>query len=244
VEQVCRQLQDDIVKMKGHKAAVMRRMEQREREFREWRAARERELAQLRRSAQRQNAALQQHQAMHLKQQAVLKRKTEEAEAAKKRLRELIEVQARARCAMRAGACIVGGAGQAVHSVGCGLRAARRLSPACSVCVRCAQRKRTAPSPRPWPAKSFARPRRNQRADAAAARGGELEMQPNAGAPLLRSERARREWVEQELDLCNTSWEYMKVGGFDRFDRRLCAGGVCMPECLAKSRLRAVHAGR
>ncbi|GBF91684.1 kinesin family member heavy chain [Raphidocelis subcapitata] len=149
VEQVCRQLQDDIVKMKGHKAAVLRRMEQREREFREWRAARERELAQLRRSAQRQNAALQQHQAMHLKQQAVLKRKTEEAEAAKKRLRELIEVQARAR---------------------------------------------------------------NQRADAAAARGGgELEMQPNAGAPLLRSERARREWVEQELDLCNTSWEYMKV---------------------------------
>lgn len=69
VEQVCKQLQDDIQKMKGHKAAVMRRMEQREREFREWRTARERELAQLRRSAQRQNAALQQHQAMHIKQQ-------------------------------------------------------------------------------------------------------------------------------------------------------------------------------
>jgi hypothetical protein len=69
VEQVVTQLQDDITKMKGHRAAFMRRMEQREREFREWRAARERELAQLRRSAQRQNAALQQHQAMHLKQQ-------------------------------------------------------------------------------------------------------------------------------------------------------------------------------
>lgn len=69
VEQVCRQLQDDITKMKSHKAAVMRRMEQREREYREWRAARERELAQLRRSAQRQNAALQQHQAMHIKHQ-------------------------------------------------------------------------------------------------------------------------------------------------------------------------------
>lgn len=39
-----------------------------------------------------------------------------------------------------------------------------------------------------------------------------MEMQPNAGAPLLRTERARREWVEQELDLCNTSWDYMKVG--------------------------------
>jgi len=69
VEHVCKQLQDDIHKMKGHKAAVMRRMEQREREFREWRAARERELAQLRRSTQRQSAQLQQHQAMHMKQQ-------------------------------------------------------------------------------------------------------------------------------------------------------------------------------
>jgi len=51
---------------------------------------------------------------------------------------------------------------------------------------------------------------RVQRHDAAA-RAGEMEMQPNAAAPLLRTERARREWVEQELDLCNTSWEYMKV---------------------------------
>lgn len=64
-----RQLQEDINKMKGAKAAVLRRMEQREKEFREWRAARERELAHLRRSAQRQNAALQQHEAMHLKHQ-------------------------------------------------------------------------------------------------------------------------------------------------------------------------------
>lgn len=38
-----------------------------------------------------------------------------------------------------------------------------------------------------------------------------LEVQPNAGAPLLRSEKARRDWIEQELDLCNTSWEYQKV---------------------------------
>ena len=133
--------------MKSHRAAVVRRMDQREREFREWRAAKEREIAHLRRSAQRQSAALQQHEAMHLKHQAVLKRKTEEAEAAKRRLRELMEVQAKARA---------------------------------------------------------------QRADAAAARG-EPEMQPNAAAPLLRSERARREWLEQELDLCNTSWELMRV---------------------------------
>lgn len=39
-----------------------------------------------------------------------------------------------------------------------------------------------------------------------------VECQPNAGAPLLRSEPARRQWLEQELDLCNTSWEYQKVG--------------------------------
>jgi hypothetical protein len=39
----------------------------------------------------------------------------------------------------------------------------------------------------------------------------DLELQPNAGAPLLRTEKARREWVEQELELCSTSWQYQKV---------------------------------
>lgn len=29
-----------------------------------------------------------------------------------------------------------------------------------------------------------------------------IEAQPNSAAPLLRDEKARREWIEHELDLC------------------------------------------
>jgi hypothetical protein len=36
-------------------------------------------------------------------------------------------------------------------------------------------------------------------------------LQPNASAPLLRNSKARREWIEQEMELCSTSWQYQKV---------------------------------
>eukprot|EP00775_Hariotina_reticulata_P005026 gene5026-5268_t len=158
VQAVCEQLQADISRMKMARAAVQRRMEAKEKEFREWRLMREREVLQLRRNAQRQTAALQQHQAMHNKQQAVLKRKTEEAEAARRKLRDLLEVQARNR-------------------------------------------------------KDKSRQGSAAQTGEASSQGGaaELELQPNALAPLLRTEKARREWVEQELELCNASWQYQKV---------------------------------
>lgn len=140
----------------------------------------------------------------------MLKRKTEEAEAAKKRLRELMEVQARARCGGRGGRMQqaatrtlplpqhAGAACPCFHThsqLACrSMYLAIKFDAACNDMIICC------------PAN------RNQRGDAVAARTGDMEMQPNAGAPLLRTERARREWVEQELDLCNTSWEYMKVG--------------------------------
>ena len=44
-----------------------------------------------------------------------------------------------------------------------------------------------------------------KRERAAAARSGaqsSIEVQPNNLAPLLRDEKARRDWVEQELDIC------------------------------------------
>lgn len=44
------------------------------------------------------------------------------------------------------------------------------------------------------------------------AAGGVVEVQPNAQAPLLRTEKARREWLEKELDLCNqASWTMQGV---------------------------------
>eukprot|EP00879_Flechtneria_rotunda_P010714 GHRR01011196.1.p1 GENE.GHRR01011196.1~~GHRR01011196.1.p1 ORF type:complete len:1304 (+),score=608.99 GHRR01011196.1:374-4285(+) len=156
VSAVCQQLQADIGRMKAARAAVQRRMEAKEKEFREWRLMREREVLQLRRNAQRQNAALQQQQAIHVKQQAVLKRKTEEAEAARRKLRDLLELHARTRKEK-----CKGGPGAGIDEKG------------------------------------------TQAVD--------LELQPNASAPLLRTEKARRTWVEQELELCSTSWQYQKV---------------------------------
>jgi kinesin family protein 4/21/27 len=41
--------------------------------------------------------------------------------------------------------------------------------------------------------------------------GANLELQPSASAPLLRNSKARREWIEQEMELCSTSWQYQKV---------------------------------
>lgn len=45
----------------------------------------------------------------------------------------------------------------------------------------------------------------------AGAGGADVELQPNASAPLLRTSKARREWIEQEMELCSTSWQYQKV---------------------------------
>ncbi|GAX80469.1 hypothetical protein CEUSTIGMA_g7908.t1 [Chlamydomonas eustigma] len=38
-----------------------------------------------------------------------------------------------------------------------------------------------------------------------------VEVQPNPHAPLLRNEKARRDWLEKELDMCNLSFEYQRV---------------------------------
>ena len=40
---------------------------------------------------------------------------------------------------------------------------------------------------------------------------GSADVQPHSEAPVLRSERARREWVEKELEHCNLSYEYRRV---------------------------------
>eukprot|EP00798_Chlamydomonas_sp_ICE-L_P008275 gene8275-1544_t len=37
------------------------------------------------------------------------------------------------------------------------------------------------------------------------------EVRPNSGAPILRTEHQRREWLEAELDSCNQSFEYRRV---------------------------------
>ena len=40
------------------------------------------------------------------------------------------------------------------------------------------------------------------KAQAAAKQSTPVECQPSASAPLLRDEKARRDWVERELEFC------------------------------------------
>lgn len=71
----------------------------------------------------------------------------------------------------------------------------------------------------------------------AAAAGADLELQPNASAPLLRNSKARREWIEQEMELCSTSWQYQKVG---------MMSGLCLLQALTATHtfVDTLHAGR
>lgn len=58
-------------------------------------------------------------------------------------------------------------------------------------------------------------PAQQQQAAAAVATqqalGGTVEMQPNIAAPVLRTDKDRREWLQKELELCNMSSEFRKV---------------------------------
>ncbi|KXZ43975.1 hypothetical protein GPECTOR_76g796 [Gonium pectorale] len=54
-----------------------------------------------------------------------------------------------------------------------------------------------------------------QQAAAAAAQqqalGATVEIQPNPQAPLLRTDKERREWLQKELEMCNMSFEFRKI---------------------------------
>ncbi len=67
-------------------------MERSNREFQDWRRAREKEILQLRKTGRANAAALQKMEALQEKQRAVLRRKTEEADAARKRLKVWIDL--------------------------------------------------------------------------------------------------------------------------------------------------------
>lgn len=44
------------------------------------------------------------------------------------------------------------------------------------------------------------------KAQVAAKQATPVECQPSASAPLLRDEKARRDWVERELEFCCQVW--------------------------------------
>ncbi|GFR40655.1 hypothetical protein Agub_g1240 [Astrephomene gubernaculifera] len=159
-EEAHRRLSADIQRLKQQKVSMQRQLEANAKNFAAWRQQREKELAQLRKQSRKDRATIQHLEAMQAKQNAVLQRKISDANAARKRIKELQE---------------------AVN---------RRTAAATTAASQ-------------------------QQAAAAAAQqqafGGNVEIQPNVQAPVLRTDKDRREWLLKELELCNMSCEFRKV---------------------------------
>ncbi|KAL6746535.1 hypothetical protein V8C86DRAFT_2939694 [Haematococcus lacustris] len=192
-EDMCRRLSADIHRIKAQKVNLQKTMESSTKQFQQWRVEREKELVQLRRQNRRNAATIQAMEAMASKQNAVLQRKIADANAARKKLREL------------QGGAVVGhsvrDSAAGAHTNGGGSLGASS-GPSAPCWGRAASNGRTSVS---ITATTVAAPV----AGVVASNGP--EVQPNADAPLLRNEKARREWLEKELDLCNQSFEYRRV---------------------------------
>ena len=223
---------------RAQQVQLARLMEQSAREFAAWRKTREREVCQLRKQGRKQQAQVQKLEALQAKQAAVLRRKTEEAEAARRRLKAqpLCSIHSTPApkhsmilfSGLHTRDCSIDGLKSHCTSVPSPLHAstdnswlAAPLHAPCSLMgltlqaeelysradeVGCrlpeqemveVQRASTERRERSGSVSSAA-----ERRPSAAALGSGVEVQPNGGAPLLRDEKARRDWVEHELDMC------------------------------------------
>lgn len=189
-------LEVEIAAIKQQKVALSRAMERQGKQFAEWRREREREVAALRKQGRANAAQLQKMEALHAKQQAVLRRKTEEAEAARRRLKELEERRSHA-AAAHAAAGRVDSRGAAAKVSGEQRPVTAPAAAGALALGSTAQRLERTVSP--------------TAGSVAAAATERIEVQPNPGAPLLRDERARARWVEQELESCCAAYELQRV---------------------------------
>jgi kinesin family protein 4/21/27 len=99
-----RDLERDVQGIRAQKVALQRQADRAAKEFGAWRREREREVMQLRKEGRASAAQLQRVQALHARQQDVLRRKTEEAAAARKRLKMLEDRRVRGRAGPAGGA--------------------------------------------------------------------------------------------------------------------------------------------
>eukprot|EP00897_Mesotaenium_endlicherianum_P000297 jgi/Mesen1/10268/ME000778S09611 len=83
-------LQEEILRMKQQKVQLQKKMRAEAEQFQAWKAAREKELHQLRREGRRAEYEMHRLQALNQRQKLVLQRKSEEAAAASKRLKEVL----------------------------------------------------------------------------------------------------------------------------------------------------------
>lgn len=88
-DDACDKLRTDVERIKAQKVQLYRQIDLKNKEHNEKMKRKEKEMMQLKKQSRATQAKLQKMEALHAKQQNVLRRKTEEAEVARKRLKEL-----------------------------------------------------------------------------------------------------------------------------------------------------------
>ena len=79
--------------MKAQRVKLIRQMREENEKFRTWRQQKEREVSRLREQDRKRQGQIQKMEALHARQQHVLRRKMEEAVAVSKRLKEALNLQ-------------------------------------------------------------------------------------------------------------------------------------------------------
>lgn len=174
-------LEGEIQAIRAQKAALQRQTERTAKEFAAWRKEREREVMQLKKAGRQNAAQISRMEALQAKQQDVLRRKTEEAAAARKRL-QLLE----------------GRRGRGTSATSAGSRPATSTG-------------RTPSAPMEPAILGGAEVFATAEANDTAASGADAAAGPTSGAPWFMDEASRRDWVEAELDSCCSSYELRRV---------------------------------
>ncbi|KAG2653941.1 hypothetical protein PVAP13_1NG414100 [Panicum virgatum] len=92
-DDAAKRLQEDIQRIKSQKVQLQQKIKHESEQFRSWKAAREKEVLQLKKEGRRNEYEMHKLLALNQRQKMVLQRKTEEAAAATKRLKELLEAK-------------------------------------------------------------------------------------------------------------------------------------------------------
>nr|CAB3448144.1 unnamed protein product [Digitaria exilis] len=92
-DEAAKRLQEDIQRIKSQKVQLQHKIKQESEQFRSWKSAREKELLQLKKEGRRNEYEMHKLLALNQRQKMVLQRKTEEAAAATKRLKDLLEAK-------------------------------------------------------------------------------------------------------------------------------------------------------
>ncbi|TVU28486.1 hypothetical protein EJB05_20005 [Eragrostis curvula] len=92
-DDAAKRLQEEIHRIKSQKVQLQQKIKQESEQFRSWKAAREKEVLQLKKEGRRNEYEMHKLLALNQRQKMVLQRKTEEATAASKRLKELLEAK-------------------------------------------------------------------------------------------------------------------------------------------------------